>query len=67
MSLVGDAVSAMRDVVLLADKVDRLGGVLEELSREIRDHDRRLVRLETMVEMSRAGSRRLPDEGSDAG
>ncbi len=57
MSTISDVMTAMKDVLLLTDKVDRSGKILSELARELRDHDRRLIRLETMVEM--AGNRQI--------
>jgi hypothetical protein len=36
----------------LTNKVDNLGKILEEAAMELREHDRRLVRLEIMVEMA---------------
>ncbi len=53
MSTLKDVISAMREVLLLTDKVDRAGKVLTEISNELRDHDRRLIRLETMVEVAK--------------
>ena len=53
MSTLKDVMSAMKEVLLLTDKVDRAGSVLSEMSRELCDHDRRLVRLETIVEIDR--------------
>ena len=52
MSTLKDVISAMKEVLLLTDKVDRAGAVLTEISGELRDHDRRLIRLETMVEIA---------------
>ena len=43
----------MREVLLLTDKVDRAGALLSEMANELRDHDHRLVRLETIVEIAR--------------
>jgi hypothetical protein len=43
----------MKEVLLLTDKVDRAGTVLSEMANKLRDHDRRLVRLETIVEIAR--------------
>ena len=43
----------MKKVLLMVDKVDRAGKVLTEISSELRDHDRRLIRLETMVEIAK--------------
>ena len=56
MSLIKDAVKAMKEVLLLTEKVEQAGSMLSEISRELRDHDRRLVRLETMVEIAKAAS-----------
>ncbi len=53
MSTLKDVISALKEVLLLTDKVDRVGQLLSEISGELRDHDRRLIRLETMVEISR--------------
>jgi hypothetical protein len=53
LSTLKDVMAAMKDVLLLTDKVDRAGTVLCEIAHEIRDHDRRLVRLETIVEIAR--------------
>ena len=53
MSTIKDAISAMNKVLLMVDKVDRAGKVLTEISSELRDHDRRLIRLETMVEIAK--------------
>ncbi|MBW1721794.1 MAG: hypothetical protein JRH13_06060 [Deltaproteobacteria bacterium] len=50
MSAIKEAISAMREVLLLTGKVDRVGSLLSQISDELRDHDRRLVRLETLVE-----------------
>lgn len=54
MSTLKDVVSALKEVLLLTDKVDRAGRMLSEISGELRDHDRRLIRLETMVEVARS-------------
>jgi hypothetical protein len=61
VSTLKDVISAMKEVLLLTDKMDRAGTVLSEISRELRDHDRRLIRLETMVEIAR-NQPRLTDE-----
>lgn len=48
------------DVLKLTDEVKRLNSTTEKLSERTIDMDKRLVRLETMVEI--AQRRRLPDE-----
>ncbi|MGD8845725.1 MAG: hypothetical protein PVJ84_08990 [Desulfobacteraceae bacterium] len=61
MSTLKDVMSAMKEVMLLTDKVDRAGSVLSEMAVELRDHDRRLVRLETIVEIAK-GQQRLAEK-----
>lgn len=53
MSTLKDVMAAMKEVILLTDKVDRAGSLLSEMAIELRDHDRRLVRLETIVEIAK--------------
>ena len=57
MSTLKDVVSALKEVLLLTDKVDRAGKMLSEISVELRNHDRRLIRLETMVEVAKSQPR----------
>lgn len=52
MSVVKDAINAMKEVLLLTDKVEQTGSLLSTISKELREHDRRLIRLETMVEIA---------------
>jgi hypothetical protein len=61
MSAFSDVISAMKEVLLLTDKVDTTGKMLSEISSELRDHDRRLIRLETMVEIARSRPRVTKD------
>jgi hypothetical protein len=48
------------EVLKLTDEVKRLNSTTEKLSERTIDMDKRLVRLETMVEVGQR--RRLPDE-----
>ncbi|MBI3156290.1 MAG: hypothetical protein HYZ20_12880 [Burkholderiales bacterium] len=75
MSALSEALSAIREAVRLADDVKRAGDTLKDLARELRDHDRRITRLEAQWETAMAlargprggggaGPRRL--EGGDA-
>lgn len=57
MSTLKDVMSVMKEVILLTDKVDRAGTVLSEMALELRDHDRRLVRLETFVDIAKSQPR----------
>ena len=66
MSVVKDAITAIRDALKLADDVRRVGDTLKELAGEVRDHDRRLTRLEarldTMIELAQVRSRSGPKQ-----
>jgi hypothetical protein len=46
MSTLSDAVSAIREVLTLTEDVKRFGETLKEISRELREHDLRITRLE---------------------
>jgi hypothetical protein len=59
MSAIKDAIAAMKEVILLSEKVERAGGLLSDISKELRDHDRRLIRLETLVEVAKASQGRI--------
>jgi hypothetical protein len=50
MSALSEAINAIRDAITLADDVKRLGGTLKEAAHELRDHDRRITRLEAKWE-----------------
>jgi len=69
MTVLTDAISAIKDALKLADDVRRIGETLKEAAGELRDHDRRITRLEAKweaaIELStvRAAPRRL--EGKD--
>jgi hypothetical protein len=51
MSIIKDAIASMKEVILISEKVERVGDVLSELSKEVRGHNDRLVRIETIIEM----------------
>ncbi len=51
----------LMDVITLTDEVKRLNATTEQLSSRTIDMDKRLVRLETMVEVTQIN--RLPRKG----
>jgi len=63
MSVLSEAISALREALILTHDVKRMGETLGAVSHELRDHDRRIIRLEAKweaaVELS-AGRGRLP-------
>jgi methionine synthase I (cobalamin-dependent) len=71
MGAFGDAYKAIESVILLRSRVETLERSLEKLideareqGRDLLDHERRLIRIETMIEMSqmRSGKPRIGDE-----
>jgi len=59
LSVVKDAINAMKEVVLLSDKVERAGSTLSELSKELREHDRRLLVIETTIDIAKHQRKRI--------
>lgn len=51
MSLVADAVKAMKEVLILTEKVEQTASTLSEITKELKDHNGRIIRLETFVEI----------------
>ena len=51
MSWASDAIGAIRKIVLLEDRVERLAGQVDSLAEVCKDIDRRLVRLEAKFEL----------------
>ena len=70
MSAFGDAYKAIESVVLLRSRVENLERALDRVTddlkqdgRDLLDHERRLTRIETMIEMSgRTGSQPRIDQ-----
>jgi hypothetical protein len=70
VSALGEAIAAIREALKLADDVKRAGETLKDLAREVRDHDRRITRLEAQWETAmrltqgtvRPASKRLAPE-----
>ena len=63
MSTLKDAISALKEVLLLTEKVNNTGNLLSELAAELRGHDRRLIRIETMIEVARHRKALPEDKG----
>lgn len=61
MGAIKDAIEAMNKVVLMNDKVERAGKALSEISKELRDHEGRLIRIETFIEVAKSQQGKLPE------
>lgn len=53
MSLYSEALTALRSIILVDERVRSLAGKLDQLAIEVRDIKERLVRLETIIEVTR--------------
>lgn len=58
MSLLSQTVDAIKDAMKLADDVRRASEALRELTQEMRDHDRRITRLEAQWDTAAMLSRK---------
>jgi uncharacterized protein YlxW (UPF0749 family) len=58
MSVLSQAVEAIKEALRLTDDVRRAGETLKELAQEVRDHDRRITRIEAQWETAAMMSRR---------
>ncbi len=52
MSTLRDAIDGIKKVLLLTEKVNSTATTLEQVVTELREHDRRIVRIESMIELS---------------
>ena len=58
MSAIDSLPKSIRRVILMESKINDLADGMKEMSRRIVDHEGRLIRIETLVEV--AGGRTLP-------
>jgi hypothetical protein len=57
MSLWSDLRSAIRQMILVQERVERLIAAVEKAEERLLDHDRRLMQIETTISVAR---RRIP-------
>ncbi|MBV9931610.1 MAG: hypothetical protein JO013_11790 [Alphaproteobacteria bacterium] len=60
MSWIGDTLAGMKRIVQLDSDVARLRASLEKTEAAVLDHEKRLIRIETMIELARSPSRLPP-------
>ncbi|MGA9509198.1 MAG: hypothetical protein WBV55_11325 [Candidatus Sulfotelmatobacter sp.] len=58
MSVLSQAIDAIKEALKLTDEVRRAGETLKDLAVEIRDHERRITRLEAQWETATLLSRK---------
>jgi phage shock protein A len=54
MTFWSDLRDAVRRAILMEDRLERLNAEVDRSSEQLRDHERRLTRIETMIEIARA-------------
>ena len=60
MSLIAEVIRYGKDIILLGERVDALMARRKEMTARLEDHERRLIRIETLIEISQARRRELP-------
>ena len=60
MSLIAEVIKYGKDIVLLGERVDALMVGRKETTALLEDHERRLIRIETLIELSQARRREFP-------
>ena len=58
MSTLSEVLAATKKILLVTDDIKRLSADSEALSNKVADHEHRLIRLETIIEMTPRRSRR---------
>jgi hypothetical protein len=63
MSAWDDLKKSIRKIVLMEEKLNQLSSGLAAMSEQVMDHEKRLIRIETMIELAQthggAGPKRL--------
>ena len=49
MSVWSDLKDGVRQIILLESRIDRLNGAVDRLADQSLDHEKRLIRIETMI------------------
>jgi len=60
MSLITEVIKYGKDIVLLGERVDALMAGRKEMTARLEDHERRLIQIETLIEISQTRRRALP-------
>jgi hypothetical protein len=57
MSIINDLFSSVKESLILREKMEQLVIKSAEVSREIKDHEKRLTRLEAFIEIAKDNRR----------
>ena len=66
MSFWSEIAAGVRKIVLMESRIDQLTADVERISDHSADHEKRLVRIETLIEIAQAGTSFTPPQiGND--
>ncbi len=66
MSIWSDIRDSVRQIILMESRIDQLCASIDRLSYQGMDHERRLIRIETMIEMAQGTPDGTPPRGPSA-
>lgn len=56
MTLLADALATTKKILLVSEELNRLSEETKTLSQTVADHEGRLIRIETIIDLARQGS-----------
>jgi hypothetical protein len=65
MSVIGEALASIKSIILIEERVKTQSARLERLTELVSDLDRRVVRIETAMELAIGGRPALPRRKED--
>lgn len=60
MSVWSDLKDGIRQIILLESRIDQLNGAVDRLADQSLDHEKRLIRIETMIAMAQGKADSTP-------
>ena len=60
MSVWSDLKDGIRQIILLESRIDQLNGAVDRLADQSLDHEKRLIRIETMIAMAQGRADSIP-------
>ena len=62
MSVWSDLKDGIRQIILLESRIDQLNGAVDRLTDQSLDHEKRLIRIETMIEVAQGRADSTPSK-----
>lgn len=60
MSVVDRILTGLRDLIVMREELARTGETIRTLAGDVRDHEKRLIRIETLIEVAARQPPALP-------